>query len=50
MLGNKKVYKYTLSYIYNLVMNQKEVHDRLLNSEGPRISQDVAMNGMQWES
>lgn len=26
---------------YNLVMNQKEVHDRLLNSEGPRISRCI---------
>ena len=26
---------------YNLVKNQKEVHDRLLNSEGPRISRCI---------
>lgn len=26
---------------YNLVMNQKEVHDWLLNSEGPRISRCI---------
>lgn len=26
---------------YNLVMNQKEVHEWLLNSEGPRISRCI---------